>query len=126
MVLSMYSAGQDLSGLKIHVSAIATFLRRHEWLWRAHVVDFFHVSIVPLSLFSLMKRSIASVMFLTHFACVKSGLNVQAKLWERVDEHWNSALRIASVDTLLRLPSGVIQVRAHTSILTGFWFHLLV
>lgn len=74
MVLSMYSAGQDLSGLKVHVSAIATFLRRHEWLWRAHVVDFFHV-----------------------------------KLWERVDERWSKNLRIASVETLLLLPSGVVQ-----------------
>ncbi|KAG0588649.1 hypothetical protein KC19_2G259300 [Ceratodon purpureus] len=74
MGLSMYSAGGGVSDLKIHVSAIATFLRRHEWLWRAHVVDFFHI-----------------------------------KLWERVDEHWNSFLRVASVETLLLLPSGVVQ-----------------
>lgn len=55
MVLSMYSAGQDLSDLKVHVSAIATFLRRHEWLWRAHVVDFFHVSSIPRFFYSESK-----------------------------------------------------------------------
>lgn len=70
----MYTAGQDVSDLKKHVSAIATFLRGHEWLWRAHVVDFF-----------------------------------QAKLWQGVDEQWNSCLRHISVEALLLLPSGVIQ-----------------
>lgn len=69
-----YSAGQDVASLKRHVSTIAMFLRQHEWLWRAHVVDFF-----------------------------------LERMWERLDEQWNSFLRLASVETLLLLPSGVVQ-----------------
>jgi hypothetical protein len=44
---------------------------------------------------------------------------VKVKLWERVDERWSGSLRIASVETLLLLPSGVVQV---TAILTGLLF----
>lgn len=46
MVVSTYSVGEnvDVSDIKVHVLAIATFLRQHEWLWRSHVVDFFKVS----------------------------------------------------------------------------------
>jgi hypothetical protein len=47
MVLATDSAQLDVAKLKQHVSAMAVFLRRHEWLWRSHVVDFFKVSSVP-------------------------------------------------------------------------------
>ena len=119
MVLSMYCAGQGLSDLTIHVNAIAAFLRRHEWLWRAHVVDFFRVSIIPPS-FLLPSRNIVLHPVVSNvFLCMNTWLDVQVKLWERVDEHWNSCLRLVSVENLLLLPSGVIQVGTYTTILTG-------
>lgn len=38
--------------------------------------------------------------------------NVQKKLWEKVDEQWNSCLRVASAENWLLLPSGVVKVSA--------------
>ena len=37
--------------------------------------------------------------------------NVQKTLWEKVDEDWNSCLRVASAESWLLLPSGVVKVR---------------
>ena len=44
MVLSSSSLLGGIMDTRQHVASIAHFLRLHEWLWRAHVVDFFHVS----------------------------------------------------------------------------------
>ncbi|XP_073391105.1 uncharacterized protein [Physcomitrium patens] len=74
MVVSMYSAAQDVSDVKLHVTAIATFLRRFEWLWRSHVVDFF-----------------------------------KAELWGKVDKEWIACLRLASAESWLLMPSGIVQ-----------------
>lgn len=42
--------------------------------------------------------------------------NVQKKLWEKVDEQWNSRLRVASAENWLLLPSGVVKVSSHKAI----------
>jgi hypothetical protein len=36
--------------------------------------------------------------------------HVQKKLWEKVDGQWNGALRIASSENWLLLPSSVVKV----------------
>ncbi|XP_024535155.1 methyltransferase-like protein 25 [Selaginella moellendorffii] len=55
-----------------HLEALVSFLRRHERLWRAHVVEFF-----------------------------------QGRLWEILDTQWLLALRNASMEDLLLLPSHI-------------------
>ena len=37
----------------------------------------------------------------------------QDKLWEAVDKEWIDSLRNESVETLLQIPSGVVQVLLH-------------
>lgn len=44
-------------------------------------------------------------------------LDMQGKLWERVDEQWIACLRHASVEDWLQLPSGLVQVKFHITVL---------
>lgn len=84
------------------MNAIADFLRPFKPLVDAHVVNFFKV------VFFFPLEALSLVWFSRVFSSLDLGF--QGRLWELVDEQWMACLRKESVENLLNLPSGVIQV----------------
>ena len=96
-----------------HLHDIAAFLKLHRCLWSAHVVEFFQV--FSCSTKSRLKcvcyaPSSSFFLFLFKIRGFVNQWNAQDRLWEDINTKWWEDLQCASIQDLLSLPSGKVQV----------------
>jgi hypothetical protein len=98
------------------MEAVADFLGRHRPLLEAHVVNFFKVLLVSPHEFPEARRRIGGFCSLADECSHTLWFGfAQDRMWGLVDAEWTECLRREPVESLLKLPSGCVQVWHHSA-----------